>query len=135
MRNRILLVDDELGTLQLLERYLARRGYEIESATSLEGAMALVREGRYELVITDLCLGGSTRQEGLEILELLGDQRPQPRAVLITAFRSPDVEARASAYGVDAILDKPQPLPAIAALVSKLLGPVSTPCCHTARPA
>ncbi len=65
---RLLIVDDELTVLQLLKRYLERQGYEVETSSTAELALAGFEEDphRYDMVITDLTLPG---MNGAELLE------------------------------------------------------------------
>jgi DNA-binding response OmpR family regulator len=53
---RILLVEDELPLLQLLERYLKRSGFEVQTySTSVDALRDFeAAPGRYDLVIADL---------------------------------------------------------------------------------
>lgn len=55
---RILLVEDELALLHLLERYLRRLGFEVQTYSSSVEALAEFEAApsRYDLVIADLGL-------------------------------------------------------------------------------
>jgi DNA-binding NtrC family response regulator len=55
-RAKILLVEDELPLLRLLERYLQRLGFEVQTYSSSVEALAEFEAapGRYDLVIADL---------------------------------------------------------------------------------
>jgi two-component system, cell cycle sensor histidine kinase and response regulator CckA len=57
-RARILLVEDELALLQLLERYLQRVGFDVQTYSSSFQALRKFEAapGRYDLVIADLGL-------------------------------------------------------------------------------
>jgi len=59
-RAKILLVDDEPALLQLLQRYLQRVGFDVETQSSSVQALAEFEaaSGRYDLVIADLGLPG-----------------------------------------------------------------------------
>ena len=59
-RAKILLVEDELALLQLLQRYLQRVGFEVETQSSSVQALAEFEAapGRYDLVVADLGLPG-----------------------------------------------------------------------------
>ena len=53
---RVLLVEDELPLLQLLERYLVRLGFDVQTYSSSVQALGEFEAapGRYDLVIADL---------------------------------------------------------------------------------
>jgi CheY-like chemotaxis protein len=46
---------------------------------------------------------------------------PETKIILLTAYGSPEVELEARQRGAHVLLHKPQPLPAIAEVVSSLL--------------
>ena len=54
----LLLVDDEPTLLQLLRRYLERKGYTVETCDSAEAALVVFDADpqRFDMVITDLTL-------------------------------------------------------------------------------
>lgn len=53
---RILLVDDEVGVLDLVRTTLETCGYSIDTAASSQEAMVKVRANEYTMVILDLLL-------------------------------------------------------------------------------
>ena len=55
-RAKVLLVEDELPLLQLLDRYLQRQGFEVQTYSSSVQALTEFEAtpGRYDLVIADL---------------------------------------------------------------------------------
>lgn len=64
---RLLLVDDEAALAQLLARYLARLGYEVEVCATGEDALEqfLAEPLRYGAVLVDLTLPGISGEETL----------------------------------------------------------------------
>ena len=93
--HRLLVVDDEPDLRTLYELTLLREGYDVESAGSVEEAWALLRQrgtGGYHLVITDMRLPDGT---GLDLLRRIDDAGRHEKAVVITAYGSP--EARRAA--------------------------------------
>ncbi len=57
-RPRILIVDDEPDVLALTSMLLQTWGYEVATADDAEGALELVRDGRWDVVLTDIGLSG-----------------------------------------------------------------------------
>ena len=53
---RILLIEDDEMSRDMLSRRLGRRGYDVLVAVDGEGGVALAREGRPDLVLMDLSL-------------------------------------------------------------------------------
>jgi CheY-like chemotaxis protein len=82
---RLLIVDDEATLLSLLQRYLARLGYEVEVASSGEEALArfAADPGNYACVLTDLKLPGMS---GEELLERMRALRPRFPALISSGY-------------------------------------------------
>ena len=53
-RAKVLLVEDELPLLRLLERFLQRLDFEVQTYSSSVEALREFQPGRYDLVIADL---------------------------------------------------------------------------------
>jgi len=61
-------------------------------------------------LVSDLRLSPEHPDEGLDLLARARELDPRARRVLLTAFGSPELEARAARLGVDRVLSKPLPL-------------------------
>ena len=98
---RLLVVDDEPDLCTLYELTLLREGYDVECAGSVEEGWALLQSrapGGYQLVITDMRLPDGT---GLDLLRRMDEAGRREKAIIITAYGSPEnaVEAlKAGAY-------------------------------------
>lgn len=57
-RGRILVVDDEEDVVDLIREVLVRAGFDVDTAASAEAALAMVEEGDYALILTDLNMPG-----------------------------------------------------------------------------
>ena len=55
---KVLVVDDEVGMVTLLRNYLTREGYEVHTAPSGETALQFLEEHDFDVVLTDLRMGG-----------------------------------------------------------------------------
>jgi DNA-binding response OmpR family regulator len=119
---RILIVDDERTILFAIRSYFNRFGYEVDCARELEEAEALLAHRRYDIVIADLRLTGSSGREGLDVIRFLRERSPQSPIVLLTAYGSPEIELEAAELGANAFLQKPKPLSELADIVFSLVG-------------
>ncbi|MCP3137692.1 response regulator [Pyxidicoccus xibeiensis] len=117
----LLIVDDESALCWVLGQFFASAGYRVDSAQALDEALGLMTTGRYDLVISDLRLSGTQSEEGLMLADFVRRYAPDTRVVLLTAFATQEISDRARELGVDLVLPKPQPLPALAQHVSELL--------------
>jgi CheY-like chemotaxis protein len=82
---RILLVDDEASLLDLLRRYLERLGYQVDSFSKPEEALAHFETdpARYDLVLTDLSL---PVMRGDEMLARMRQRSPKLRAIVSSGY-------------------------------------------------
>ncbi len=121
---RLLVVDDEPDLRTLYELTLLREGYDVESAGSVEEAWALLQQGAvggFQLVITDMRLPDGT---GLELLHRIDAAGRGERAVVITAYGSPENAVEALKAGAYDYLTKPVDLRQFRAVVASALGRV-----------
>ncbi len=79
---RILLVEDHEDTNRSLTRLLRRRGYHVQSAASVEGALELSAKEEFDVLISDLGLPDGS---GIDLMEQLGPRRPL-FAIALTGF-------------------------------------------------
>jgi DNA-binding response OmpR family regulator len=121
MLKRLLIVEDEPAILFALKLFFGRQGFSVDTARTREEAEELLALEPYDVVIADLRLGGSSSTEGLEIISEVHRTAPETKVILLTAYGSSEVELEARQRGAHALLHKPQPLPAIAQVVSSLL--------------
>ena len=121
MPTRILVVDDEESILAALCDYLELRGYEVDRARSGEEAEACLGRASHSALIADLRLAPSGERSGLEVVATARRSNPQIRTLLLTAYRSPEVEEQARQAGVDQVLVKPIPLTEVARALGGLL--------------
>jgi signal transduction histidine kinase/HAMP domain-containing protein len=70
---RILLVEDHEDTNRSLTRLLRRRGYQVQSATSLQGALDLTAKEEFDVLISDLGLPDGS---GIDLMQTLSSNRP-----------------------------------------------------------
>jgi CheY-like chemotaxis protein/two-component sensor histidine kinase len=70
---RILLVEDHEDTNRSLTNLLRRRGYYVQSATSLQSALELNAKEEFDVLISDLGLPDGS---GIELMQKLSSDRP-----------------------------------------------------------
>jgi DNA-binding response OmpR family regulator len=79
---RVLVVDDEPMVREVLARYLAHDGFEVETASDGEAALAAVEAVRPDLVLLDLML---PRIDGFEVFRRIREARPSSPVIMLTA--------------------------------------------------
>lgn len=82
-RRRLLLVDDEPGILGVLEEVLSGNGYAVETASNGAEALRRIEAGRYDLIISDLCM---PEVDGQKLYRAIQDKNPDmlDRLVFLT---------------------------------------------------
>jgi DNA-binding NtrC family response regulator len=115
---KVLVVDDEVGMLTLLRNYLTREGYEVHTAPSGETARQFLEEHDFDVVLTDLRMGG---MDGLALVRAIHATRPETQVVVMTAFGGIDIAVEAIQAGAYHFVAKPVKLPEAGALVHKAL--------------
>jgi DNA-binding NtrC family response regulator len=102
---RILVVEDERAIQLALSALFRKEGYEVSVAGSAPEARKLLEEGAYDLVLTDLSLGG--KESGMDVLKASKASRPEAPVVLITAHGSEKIAVLAMKEGADDYVPKP----------------------------
>ena len=102
--HKILVVDDDADILRLIAMRLQASGYEVETASSAEQALAIAAAGKFQLVITDLRMGG---MDGLALFDTLHRQTPGLPVIILTAHGSIPEAVEATKRGVFGFLTKP----------------------------
>ncbi|RXD34992.1 response regulator, partial [Xanthomonas perforans] len=64
----ILVVDDQASNLHLFASILRKSGYEVDTCDNGNTCLQILEHKRYQLVLTDIMLGGKS---GLDVLELV----------------------------------------------------------------
>ena len=104
MVGRLLIVEDEAVLRKHLGRLFEREGYEVVSAGSLAEATDCLAADRFDALLLDIMLPDG---DGLDVLAALDPCRRPRRTMVMTAFSTPENEARAHDLSVDQLLRKP----------------------------
>ena len=83
----ILVVDDDEDILDLIERHLSNRGYEVLTAYDGEQAISLLDKLMFDLVITDLKM---PKFDGMEVLKKAKEKDPNIEVVILTGHGTMD---------------------------------------------
>lgn len=103
-RGRILVADDEETFLQSTADLLRREGFHVGTAMDAPGALSAVRDGDYDLVISDLEMPGN---ENLRLVRDLAVEAGGLPVIIITGFPSTETAIASIDLPVAAYLRKP----------------------------
>ncbi|TMQ71832.1 MAG: sigma-54-dependent Fis family transcriptional regulator, partial [Candidatus Eisenbacteria bacterium] len=115
---RILVVDDEPITARTLVRMVRHFGHEAVVAEGVEQAIARCSETTFDVVLTDLNLGGWS---GFDLLRHLRDRAPEIPVVLITGYATIDSAMEAIQAGAYDYIAKPPTLEALGDLLRRAI--------------
>ena len=113
---KILLIEDDPGISDTLQRVLAGEGHEVTTEKRGDDGLARAAAQPFNLVITDLRLPGLT---GLELIGQLHAAQPRLPIILTTAFGTTDIAIEATKLGAFDYLLKPFNMPQLLELVEK----------------
>jgi CheY-like chemotaxis protein len=105
-QQRILIVDDEPDCLFILENILTRAGYLVDKALGGDAALRKLGQKRYDLVLTDLAMPGTS---GLEVIAAVKSDPGFAHIPVLatTAHVWEAIADGAGAAGCDGFLNKP----------------------------
>ena len=118
MTDRILVVDDEPGSREGLQRLLEAWGYQCDAAASAEEALAKIDNGGPTAVITDLVM---PKVDGLEFIRRLKADSPIP-VIVLTGQGTIGQAVEAIRLGAQDILEKPVEPDKLKILLEKMAG-------------
>lgn len=115
---QVLVVEDEAGVRQGLERVLAAEGYAVTGAGSLAEARARLAERPYQAVLLDLRLGDG---EGLALLDELQAAGSAVPVIITTAYSDSEHIIAAIKGGAFDYVTKPFDLPRLLQVLERSL--------------
>ena len=114
---RVLVVDDDAKTVELVKLYLNRDGYRVVTAYNGIDALRLAREGRPDLIVLDLMLPGL---DGLQVCRTLRNESDVP-IIMLTAKTTEQDKLTGLDLGADDYVSKPFSPKELAARVRAVL--------------
>jgi DNA-binding response OmpR family regulator len=101
---KIIVVDDEKGICQNVEKILAKSNYEVVHAQSAKDALERMARESFSLLISDIIM---PEMNGLELLKLVKKEWPLTKAIMMTAYASTDTAVKAIRLGALDYIPKP----------------------------
>jgi DNA-binding response OmpR family regulator len=102
--SKIMVIDDEKGICQNVEKILSKSNYEVVRALSAKEALEKLAGESFSLLISDIVMPG---MNGLELLKLVKEQWPLTKVVMMTAYASTDTAVKAIRLGALDYVSKP----------------------------
>lgn len=102
-KRKVLIVDDDIKTVELVQLYLKRDGYKVLTAYNGNDALRIALEYKPELVVLDLMLPG---MDGLEVCKKLRETSDVP-VIMLTAKTTEEDRLAGLNLGADDYVTKP----------------------------
>ena len=115
---RILIVEDEQCIRDVLAELFDVPGNDVLAVESLATAQAALTARAFDLIVTDLRLGGK-RDGGLQVMAAAGLLSPEATVVVLTAYPDPDNRHASLRLGATHFLEKPVDLSTIATVAAQ----------------
>ena len=113
----ILIVEDEVAHAEAIEEGLSRIGHHCSVTHDGETAVAKISSTPYDIIITDLMLGGDI--DGLGVLKTAREKLPAAKVILITAHSSIETCRQALQNGAFDYIEKPLSLEELRIIVGR----------------
>ncbi|WP_242356303.1 MULTISPECIES: sigma-54 dependent transcriptional regulator [Anaeromyxobacter] len=117
-RFRILVVDDDRASRELLARILVARGHDVLALPDGKDALAALERGPVDLVVSDIRMADV---DGLQLTDRMREAAPDTPVVLVTAFGNVEGAVEAIRRGAFDYISKPYDVDAIAVVVERAL--------------
>src|ERR1041385_6280822 len=83
MSTRILIIEDNPKDAEVFQHLLEKEGYEVELAANAAEGLARAERGNFDVVLTDLYLGGPKCDEGRDLVVQLHSAHPHLPVILM----------------------------------------------------
>ncbi len=113
----LLVVDDEQGIVEVVERLARRSGFEVVACGGGMQALAELSSRHADLALVDLRMPDLG---GLDVIRAIRDMDPRCQTVLMTGFATVDSAVEAIKLGASDYLSKPLELPRLERLLTEI---------------
>ena len=104
MQPSILIVEDDVTFSLMLKTWLGRKGFIVESQTSVSDAQKCLDSRSFQLVLSDLRLPD---RDGIELLKWLKETHPDVALIMMTSYADIHTAVQAIKLGASDYISKP----------------------------
>ena len=101
---RVLLIDDEVGYVNVLSNRLKKRNFQIGKASSGSEAFQVLRQDDFDVAVLDLKMED---MDGIEVLKILKKMAPELVVIMLTGHGSAEAAHQGIQLGAFDYLTKP----------------------------
>lgn len=118
MKDRILVIDDEVSIRSSLHGILEDEGYAVQTAETGEEGLDLVRNQNFGLILLDIWL---PEMSGIDVLQQIQQIEEHPQVVVISGHGTVETAVKAIKLGAFDFLEKPLSLEKVVITVKNAL--------------
>ncbi|MBA4299122.1 two-component system, NtrC family, response regulator HydG [Algoriphagus alkaliphilus] len=100
----ILVIDDNLDICQLLDRFLTKKGHNVQTTISGKTGLDYIKKMKYDLIFCDFKL---REMDGREILQKVKEVSPNTQVVIITGYADVKIAVEVIKNGAFDYITKP----------------------------
>ncbi len=104
MKEQVLLVEDDINTLNGLAEILEEEGLDITKSKNARQAKTAIRKGAFDVVLMDYLLPD---EDGLSLSKIILEEQPDIKIIMMTAFGTVKNAVNAMKMGIYDYLTKP----------------------------
>lgn len=119
---KILVVDDEIKTCEILKTFFEKEGYRVITANSGDSALEKFQKEEFDVVITDVKM---PKISGMELLKKIKESGRETPVIIITAYGDVKSAVEAIKEGAYYYILKPYELEEIKVIVERALKDIS----------
>lgn len=119
MAKKILVVDDEKIVCDMAKKILESDGYDVDTFTDSQQALEAVRQGHYDLIVTDLMM---EQVSGMDLLREVNRLHPETKVIMLTAYATLDATIEAIRERIYDFFPKPVKIEELKRSIKKALG-------------
>jgi DNA-binding NtrC family response regulator len=101
---RLLLVDDEVGYLEVLSKRLGKRNLDVTTASTGQQAIQTLRNNDFDVAVVDLKM---TDMDGIDVLKIFKKMDPDLAVIILTGHGSEQAAREGIEKGAFDYLTKP----------------------------
>src|SRR3989339_1211989 len=117
-KGKIIVIDDEQGTRDLMSFELGLRGYEVKSACNGEEGLEKVRREQFDLAIMDIKM---PKMDGITTLSKIKEVDPEIDVIMATGFGTIETAIESMKKGACDYIGKPFNIDEVALLIERVL--------------
>jgi len=101
---RILVIDDEKETCQLLKEFLTKKGYDVATVSEADKVIEIVKTSHPQLVLLDIRM---PQKDGITLLKEIKEIDKEIGVIMVTAVRDEATAKKSLELGADGYITKP----------------------------